>query len=152
MDNPELDLLVGLGLTTTLGVTISLYFLLNRQQIPAGVKIAFRYLIELGLIAAGYAYMLLFPSLNLPYKGILVLTMLLVAGTAILAVLFFRHLQFSRPQRYVLIALQVGGLLLIGWLVIVLIRSLIPTETSFLFPVAISLLFDSTAFHNYYHA
>jgi hypothetical protein len=138
LDNPELNLLVGLGLTTTLGVTISLHFLMNRQQIPAGVKIAFKYLIELGLIAAGYAYMLLFPSLDLLYKGILVLAMLLVAGIAILAVLFLRHLQFSRPQLYGLIVLQVGGLLLIGWLVIVLIRSLIPTETAFHFPVPIS--------------
>lgn len=152
MDYPELNLLVGLGLTSTLGVTISLYFLMNRQQIPAGVKIAFKYLIDLGLIAAGYAYMLLFPSLNLLYKGILVLAILLVAGIAILAVLSLRHLQFSRPQRYVLISLQVAGLLLIGWLVIVLIRSLIPTESAFLFPVPFSLTLDSSSFFIYYHA
>lgn len=152
MDYPGLNLLVGLGLTTTLGVTISLHFLMNRQQIPAGVKITFKYLIELGLIAAGYAYMLLFPSLNLLYKGILILAMLLVAGVAILAVLFLRHLQFSRPQRYVLIALQVAGLLLIGWLVIVLMRSLIPIESAFLLPVPISLNLDSSPFYMNYHA
>lgn len=152
MDYPELNLLVGLGLASTLGVTISLLFIMNRQQIHTGVKISFKYLVDLGMIAAGYAYMLLFPSLNLLYKGILGLAMLSVAGIAILVVLRLRHLQFSRSQRYVLIALLVAGLSLIGWLVIVLIRSLIPTEAAFLFPVPRSLIPDPFSFCTVGHA
>jgi len=147
LDYPELNLLVGLGLASILGVTISLQFLMNRQQLPAGVKITFKYLIDLALIASGYAYMLLFPSLNLLNKGILVLVMLLIAGIAILAVLSLRQFQFSKQQRYVLITLMIGGLVLIGWLVSVLIRSLIPTEIAFLFPVPNSISFNLSAFN-----
>lgn len=138
MDYPELNLLAGLGLTSTLGVTISLLFLMNSQQVHNGVKIAFKYLVEFGLIAAGYAYLLLFPSLTLGYKVILGLAMAVVAAVSILVVLRLRRLQLSKPQLYGLVALLVMGLGLIGWLVIVIIRALIPAEIAFHFtsPVA----------------
>lgn len=132
MDYPELNLLAGLSLASTLGITICLLFLMNRQQFPSGVKTAFRYLLDLALIAAGYAYMILFPSLSLRYQVILGLAIGFIAGIAILAFLWLRHFEFTRQQRYVLAAFLVVGLGLIAWLVSVLIRALIPTGAALL--------------------
>jgi hypothetical protein len=125
-------LLTGLGLASTLGVAIGLHFLSNRPDFPNAWKVAYKYLVEFALIAAGYAFMLLFPSLSLGYIVILILAMLLIAGIGILTVLRLRGLEFSRLQRLVFIGLQLACLGLIGWLVIVLIRSLIPSTSTFL--------------------
>ena len=139
MDYPELNLLVGLGLASTLGVAIGLQFLMNRPDFPNAWKIAYKYLIELALIASGYAFLLLFPSLSLRYKVILILFMLLIAGIGVLAVLLLKRLEISRLQRMVYIVLQVASLGLIAWLVIVLIRSLIPETAALTEPGPLSL-------------
>jgi hypothetical protein len=139
MDYPELNLLTGLGLASTLGVAIGLHLLANRPDFPNAWKVAYKYLVEFALIAAGYAFLLLFPSLSLGYKVILILGILLIVGLMFLAVLLLRGLEFSRLQRMIFIGLQVACLGLIGWLVIVLIRSLIPSTNALLFADPLSL-------------
>lgn len=130
LDYPELNLLVGVALAITLGVALSLVSLVNRLEYPNALKYLLKVLVELGLIAAGYAFLLLYPSLSLHYQVRLVLSMLVIAGIAILAVIRLRRLAFSWLQRGVLVALLVASLGLIGWLVVVLIRSLIPSTTA----------------------
>jgi hypothetical protein len=132
LDYPELNLLVGVALAITLGIALSLVSLVNRLEYPSALKYVLKVLVELGLIAAGYAFLLLFPSMSLFYQVRLVLSLLVIAGIAILAVIRLRRLAYSWPQRGVLVALLVASLGLIGWLVFVLIRSLIPSTTAIL--------------------
>lgn len=126
MDYPELNLIIGLALAITLGVTVSLQALLNRQEYLPVVKSLLKALVIFGLIIAGYAFALLFPTLSTLYKAVLVLAMLVIAGFAFLAVIWLRQVSLSGLQRWVLMALLVAAIGLNYWLVIVLIRSLLP--------------------------
>ncbi len=126
MDYPELNLIIGLALAITLGVTVSLQALLNRQEYLPVVKSLLKALVIFGLIVAGYAFALLFPTLSTLYKAVLVLAMLVIAGLAFLAVIWLRQVSLSGLQRGVLMALLVAAIGLNYWLVIVLIRSLLP--------------------------
>jgi hypothetical protein len=126
MDYPELNLFIGLALAITLGVIVSLQALLDRQAYPPVVKSLLKALVIFGLIVAGYAFALLFPTLSALYKAVLVLAMLVIAGLALLAVIWLRRLSLSQLQRGVLMALLIAAIGLNYWLVIVLIRSLLP--------------------------
>jgi len=139
MDYPELNLLVGLGLAITLGVNLGLLVLINRMDYPSALKILLSVLVSLGVIAAGYAFTLLFPSLSPTYRAILVLGMVLVAGVTILAVRWLSQVEFSRILRVFLSVLLVAGLALNAWLVGVLYRSLVPTTVAFSLPFPLSL-------------
>jgi len=126
MDYPELNLSIGLALAITLGVTVSLQALSNRQAYPPVVKSLLKALVIFGLIVAGYAFALLFPTLSTFYRIVLVLAMLVIAGLAFLAVIWLRRMSLSRLQRGVLMALLIAAIGLNYWLVVVLIQSLIP--------------------------
>ena len=138
MDYPELNLLVGLGLAITLGINLGLLVLINRMDYPSVLKILLSVLVGLGVLAAGYTFTLLFPSLSPTYRAILALGMVLVAGLAILAVRWLSQVEFSGILRVVLIVLLVAGLVLNAWLVVVLYRSLVPAAAAFSLPPPLS--------------
>jgi hypothetical protein len=126
MDYPELNLIIGLALAITLGVTVSLQALLNRQEYLPVVKSLLKAMVIFGLIVGGYAFALLFPTLSTLYKSVLVFAILVIAGLAFLAVIWLRRMSLSQLQRGVLLALLIAAIGLNYWLVIVLIRSLLP--------------------------
>jgi hypothetical protein len=138
MDYPELNLLVGLGLAITLGVNLGLLVLIKRMDYPSALKILLSVLVSLGVIAAGYAFTLLFPSLSPTYRAILGLGMVLIAGLIILAVRWLSRVEFSGVLRVVFTVLLVAGLALNAWLVVVLYRSLVPGSAALSSPQPLS--------------
>ena len=132
MDYPELNLLVGLGLALALGMNLGLLALIHHLSYPSFLKILLSILVGLGVLAAGYIYYLLFPSLSPAYRAILGLGMVLVAGLAILIVRWLSQVEFSGTMRVILVVLLVASLALTAWLVMALYRSLVPVPEAWL--------------------